>query len=73
MKALFVAGVLLLVLGIASLFVAIPQREKHGVQIGDASIGVETKTSSKVAPAVSAALIVGGAVLLFAGRRRTAA
>jgi hypothetical protein len=72
MKALFVAGVLLLVLGIASLFVAIPQREKHGIQIGDASIGVETKTSNKIAPAVSAALIVGGAVLLFAGRRRTA-
>ena len=69
MKALFGVGVLLIVLGIASLFFAIPQREQHGVRIGDASIGVQTETSRKVAPAVSAALIVGGAVLMFAGRR----
>jgi hypothetical protein len=73
MKALFGVGVLLIVLGITSLFIAIPQREQHGVKIGDASIGVQTETSRKVAPAVSAALIIGGAVLVFAGRRRTAA
>jgi hypothetical protein len=73
MKALFGVGVLLVVLGIASLFIAIPQREQHGVKIGDASIGVQTETSRKVAPAVSAALVVGGAVLMFAGRRRASA
>jgi hypothetical protein len=73
MKALFGVGVLLIVLGIASLFFAIPQREQHGVKIGDASIGVQTETSRKVAPAVSAALIIGGAVLVFAGRGRATA
>ena len=73
MKPVFMVGVLLLVLGIASLFIAIPQREQHGVKIGDASIGVQTQTSRKVGPVVSAAFIIGGAVLMFAGRRRAAA
>jgi hypothetical protein len=70
MRTAFVVGLIVLVLGIASLFIAIPQREKHGVKIGDASVGVETTTSRKVAPVVSAVLIVGGAALMLAGRQR---
>jgi hypothetical protein len=72
MKALSWLGMLLVVLGIVSLFVAIPQRERHGVNAGGVSMGIETRTSEKVSPAVSAVLIVAGAGLLVAGRRRTA-
>ena len=72
MRGMFVVGLLLVILGLASLFVAIPQRERHGIEVGGASVGVETKTSRKVAPVVSAALIVGGAIVLLMGRRRTA-
>lgn len=73
MKASFILGVLALVLGIASLFIAIPQRERQGIRVGDASVGVETQTSRRVAPVISAALIAGGAALIFVSRRRRVA
>ncbi len=68
MKPLFWIGLVVLVLGVASLFVAIPNRERHGVSVGGAEVGVEVKESRKVAPIVSAVLIVGGVGLMLAGR-----
>lgn len=70
MRILFIIGVVLLVLGVASLFVPIPHHERHGINAGDISLGVETTTREKVHPAISAVLIGGGVVLLIAGRRR---
>lgn len=70
MKALFAVGLVVLILGIASLFVALPQRERHGIEVGGASVGVETKTSRKVSPIISAVLIAGGIGLMVAGRGR---
>lgn len=70
MKALFLVGVVVLVLGILSLFIAIPQRERHGVKVGGAEMGIETKTSEKLSPIVSGILIVAGAGLMIAGRGR---
>ena len=70
MRILFTIGALLLVLGVASLFVPIPRRERAGIRAGDISLGVETTTREKVHPAISAVLIAGGVVLLYAGRRR---
>jgi len=75
MKVLFWVGLVVLVLGIVSLFVAIPQKEHHGVEIGGASVGIEVKNDQKVSPIVSAILIVGGAGMMIAGggsRRRSA-
>lgn len=69
MKALFAVGLIVLVLGIASFFVALPHTENHGVKIGDASIGVQTKDSQKLPPAIGAVLIVGGIVMMVAGGR----
>ncbi len=71
MKALFGVGLIVLVLGILSLFVAIPQTENHGIKAGDTSIGVQTTHSKKVAPVVSAVLILGGAGIMIAGRKRS--
>jgi len=70
MRVLLIIGALLLVLGVASLFVPIPRRERAGIRAGDISLGVETTTREKVHPAISAVLIAGGVVLLYAGRRR---
>ena len=70
MKVLFVLGVILLLLGIVSLFVAIPVKEKHGIKAGGLSVGIETVERQKVHPAVSAVLIGGGVVLLLVGKRR---
>jgi hypothetical protein len=69
MRALMIVGVILLLLGIASLFVPIPQREKHGIEAGGLSVGFETTTREKVPPIVSAVLIGAGVALLITGGR----
>jgi hypothetical protein len=69
MKALFVVGLAVLILGILSFFVAVPQSENHGIKAGDVNIGIQTHESEKVAPAVSVVLLVVGAGLMIAGRK----
>lgn len=72
MRALLIIGVILLALGIASLFVAIPKKEKTGISVAGTEIGVETRHSERIPTAASIALIVGGVVLAAAGARRRA-
>ncbi len=69
MKMFLIAGLILIVLGIASLVVPIPSSEKQGIKIGDANIGVQTSHSEKVSPIISAVLIAGGIALTIAGNR----
>ncbi len=69
MRALFWFGMAVLVLGVASLFMTIPQRESHGIRAGDLSVGVQTQRNEKVSPIVSAVLIIGGAGMMIAGGR----
>jgi len=73
MKGLFWLGLVLLILGIASLVVPIPHREREGVKVGGASIGIETKHDEKVSPIVSAVLIAAGAGMMIAGKRKSLA
>ena len=69
MKALMLIGVLLVVLGIVSFFVPFPHSEHHGVNIGDAHVGITTHDDQKVPPGVSIVLVVVGAGLMIAGRK----
>ncbi len=69
MRALLILGVLLLVLGIASLFVSIPRTEKSGVKIGGAEVGVQTRSSERIPLPASIAIIAGGIVLAAVGGR----
>jgi hypothetical protein len=69
MKILLFAGLLVVVLGIASLIVPVPQTETHGIKAGDMNIGVQTSHSERVSPIVSAVLIAGGIALTIAGAR----
>jgi hypothetical protein len=68
MRALFALGVILILLGVASLFVPIPVREKHGINAGPVSVGVTTTENKKVDPIISAVLIGGGVVLALVSR-----
>lgn len=68
MRVLFVLGLVLVLLGIASLVVPIPRRERHGIEAGGLSVGFETTTREKVHPGVSAVLIGGGIALVLAGK-----
>ena len=70
MKALFPIGLIVLILGIASLFVPIPQRDRAGIEVGGVSLGVETSHKEKVSPIVSGVMIVAGAALMIAGQRK---
>ncbi len=72
MRALLVVGIVLLVLGIASLFVSIPRNQKSGVKIGGAEIGVQTRTSERIPLPASIAIIAGGIVLSAVGGRARA-
>jgi hypothetical protein len=73
MKGLFWLGLLLLILGIASLFVPIPHTEKEGLKVGGASIGIETKHEEKVSPIISAVLIAAGAGIMLVGKKASSA
>jgi len=70
MKIMLMAGLVLAVLGIASLIVPIPHSETHGIKAGDMNIGVQTTSSERVSPIVSAVLIAGGIALAIAGARQ---
>jgi hypothetical protein len=69
MKMLLFAGLLLIVLGIASLVVPIPSSETQGIKVGDTNIGVQTSHSERVSPLISVVLIAGGIALSIAGAR----
>ena len=69
MKALLIVGVLVLVLGVLTFFVAFPHSEHHGISAGDVHVGVTTHNDEKVSPAVSIVLVVIGAGLIIVGRR----
>lgn len=71
MKALFLVGLLAVIVGIALLFVPIPHTEKHGVKAGDLSLGVETRTQEKLSPAVSGVIVLAGIGLMIAARGRS--
>lgn len=67
MKILFWAGVVILVLGIASLLVPIPRTHDASIGSGDFKVGVQTHDEEKIPPIASAALILGGAGMMVAG------
>jgi hypothetical protein len=67
MKILFWAGVVILALGIASLFVPIPQTHNTSIGSGEFKVGVQTRDEEKIPPIAAAALILGGAGIMAAG------
>ena len=69
MKTLMLVGIAVLVLGIVSFFVPVPHSEHHGVNIGDAHVGITTHHDNLVPPVVSIVLVLVGAGLLIAGRK----
>lgn len=69
MKPLFVVGLIVMIIGVALLFVPIPHSETHGIKAGDVSLGVKTTSNERLSPVISAVIIVAGAGLMLAGRR----
>ncbi|HMD16324.1 MAG TPA: hypothetical protein VKH18_06620 [Terriglobales bacterium] len=69
MKILLFAGLLLVVLGIVSLVVPIPQTQTDRIKVGGANFGIQTSHSERVSPLISVLLIGGGIALSIAGTR----
>ena len=68
MKALFYLGLVVLALGVLSLFVPIPHRERAGLEAGGIRVGVTTTRKETVSPIVSGVMILAGAGMMIAGR-----
>lgn len=71
MRALFIVGLVVVVLGILSFFIPISHTEHHGVDAGDFHVGVNTHHSDLLPPYVGVIAIAVGAGLMVAGRRST--
>jgi hypothetical protein len=71
MKPLFWIGIVVLILGIASLVVPIPRNEREGFKAGGVSVGIETQHQERVSPIVSAVMILAWPGLLIAGKRKS--
>jgi hypothetical protein len=72
MRVLLVVGLIILLLGIVSFFVPIPRTEHHGIDAGDVHLGVNTHHDEMLPPYVGVGLIVAGAGMMVAGRKRGA-
>ena len=71
MKAVFVVGLIIVVLGIASFLIPLPHTERHGIDAGDIHVGVNTHHDELLPPYVGIGLIVvGGALMVVGGRKR---
>ena len=70
MKGVALLGLVLVLLGLLSFVVPVPHRENHGVKVGDTTIGVQTRSSERLPPAVGIVLVAGGVVALVAGSRK---
>jgi hypothetical protein len=72
MKILFAVGAIMLVLGILSFFIPVRHTEHHGIDAGDVHLGVNTHHDEMLPPYVGVGLIVAGAGLIIASRKRGA-
>jgi len=57
--------------GIVSFLVPLPRQERESLKVGGLSIGVETRHEEKVSPIVGAVMVLGGAGMMIAGRRKS--
>jgi hypothetical protein len=71
-KSLLYVGMLLLLLGIASLIIPIRSTETQGIKARDVSFGIETAHNERVSPIISIVLIGGGMLMAIAGVRAKA-
>jgi len=71
MKAMFWFGLILIVAGLASLFVPIPPHDRAGISAGNVYPGVTVQHDDKVSPIVTCVLLFGSASLLVTATQKS--
>lgn len=69
MKSLFWTGLAIVLLGVASFFVQVPQTPRQSLNTGSISVGVNNKQRGEISPGVGAVIVVGGLGLMVTGCR----
>lgn len=69
-RIVFVIGILLIAVGIASLFVSIPHQKESGFSLGPVDVDVSREVREPVDPVVSAVIIGLGVVGVVIGLRK---
>jgi hypothetical protein len=67
-KALFWVGLVVLVLGLASLVIPIPYNAREGFSVNGVSLGIETRQEERLHPGLSGVMIVAGIVVMVTGK-----
>ncbi len=65
-----IIGLLLIAVGIASLFVPVPQQRESGFSVGPVDVDLSREVNEPINPAISAVIIALGVVGVIAGLRR---
>ena len=68
MKAIFWAGLTVLIFGVISLVVPIRNTQRDRVAVGGITIGVETTHRETISPVISALLILAAGGMMMAGQ-----
>ena len=71
MKALAWIGMVVLIQGTVSLVVPIPRNEREDSRSAPYPVGMETRHEERLAPLLSAVVILGGAGAMAAGRMKS--
>lgn len=69
MKSLFWTGLVIVLLGVASFFIEVPQTPRQTLNTGSISVGVNSKQRGELSPWIGAVFVIGGLGLMVTGCR----
>jgi hypothetical protein len=71
MRIVSAVGLVILLLGVLSFFIAVPHRHDHSLKIGDSRIGVQTQRNQMLPTVASVTLVAAGILVLVIGSRKS--
>jgi hypothetical protein len=69
MKCLFWTGLAIVLLGVASFFIRVPQTPRQSLNTGSISVGVNNQQRGDLSPVIGAVFVIGGLALMVSGCR----
>ena len=69
MKHLFWIGLVIVLLGLASFFIQVPQPPRQSLDTGSISVGANSSQRRELSPWVGGVLVIGGLAMMVGGCR----